>query len=189
MLYGKETLILEEVTSTLLSNKIRKRPNQEEQTGGLVVTGRKGREGKKCPGSSKACHFCHRKDYWKNDCKHQQEYLKKMGQAAKADVALSGVEDTEILMASYKDNTSQDKGWIYDSGITIHVCSNKEMFNCLVVKEEGTIKIVDGSACKVIGTGRVKVTERDGTVLLAQRPSTLVVMMINSCSYSLLIIL
>ena len=28
MLYGKETLILEEVTSTLLSNEIRKSPNQ-----------------------------------------------------------------------------------------------------------------------------------------------------------------
>ena len=43
MLYGKETLILEEVISTLLSNEIRKRQNQEERTGsGLVVTGRKG---------------------------------------------------------------------------------------------------------------------------------------------------
>jgi len=31
MLCGKETLILKEVTSTLLFNKIRKRPNQEEQ--------------------------------------------------------------------------------------------------------------------------------------------------------------
>ena len=42
MLYGKETLILEEVMSTLLSNEIRKRTNQEEQKGsGLVVTGRK----------------------------------------------------------------------------------------------------------------------------------------------------
>jgi len=29
ILYSKETLILEEVTSTLLSNEIRKRPNQE----------------------------------------------------------------------------------------------------------------------------------------------------------------
>jgi len=44
MLYGKETLILEEITSTLLSNEIIKRPNQEEQiVSGLVVTGRKGR--------------------------------------------------------------------------------------------------------------------------------------------------
>ena len=59
MLYGKETLILEEVTSTLLSNEIRKRLNQEEQTGsGLVVIGRKGRgEGRKGPSSSKACHL------------------------------------------------------------------------------------------------------------------------------------
>jgi len=33
MLYGKKILILEEVTSTLLFNKIRKRPNQKEQIG------------------------------------------------------------------------------------------------------------------------------------------------------------
>ena len=32
MLYGKKTLILEEATSTLLSNEIRKMSNQEEQT-------------------------------------------------------------------------------------------------------------------------------------------------------------
>ena len=38
MLYGKETFILKEVTSTLLANEIRKRSNQEEQTeSGLVV--------------------------------------------------------------------------------------------------------------------------------------------------------
>ena len=52
MLYVKETLILEEVTSTLLSNEIRKMLNQKEQEGpGLVVTGRKERkEGKKSSG-------------------------------------------------------------------------------------------------------------------------------------------
>ena len=70
MFYGKKTLILD-VMSTLLSNENRKKQNQKEQTGwGLVNTGRKGRgEGKKSPGSSKACYFCHRKGHWKNDCK------------------------------------------------------------------------------------------------------------------------
>ena len=73
MLYDKETLIMDEVTSILLSNEIRKRPNQEMQIrSGLVVTGRKERGvGKKIPGSSKACHFCHKKDHWKNACKHR----------------------------------------------------------------------------------------------------------------------
>ena len=37
MLYGKETFILEEVTSTLLSNEIRKRSNQEERIGSDLV--------------------------------------------------------------------------------------------------------------------------------------------------------
>ena len=47
MLFGKKTLILEKITSTLLSNKTRKRPNQEKQEGsGLVVTGREEKERK-----------------------------------------------------------------------------------------------------------------------------------------------
>ena len=64
ILYGKEALILE-VTSTLLSNEIRKKSNQEEQTGsGLVVTERKERgKGKEGLRSSKAYHFCHSEGY------------------------------------------------------------------------------------------------------------------------------
>ena len=38
------------------------------------------------------------------------------------------------------------------------------MLNSLIAKEEGTVKIVDGSACKVIGMRIIKVTERDETV-------------------------
>jgi len=74
--------------------------------------------------------------------------------------------DTEVLVASYiKDNTSQGKNWIFDSGSTVHVYSQKELLNnSLVAKEEGIVKMVDGSACEVIGTGIAKVTEKDGMV-------------------------
>ena len=48
ILYGKETLILKEVLSTLLSNEIRKISNQEEQIrSDLVVTGRQKKERRK----------------------------------------------------------------------------------------------------------------------------------------------
>ena len=67
-------------------------------------------------------------------------------------------------MASLEDNTSQGKGWIFDSDSTVHVCFQKELFNSLVAKKERIIKIVDGWACEIISTGTVKVTERDGTV-------------------------
>jgi len=67
-------------------------------------------------------------------------------------------------MDSNEDNTSQGKDWIFDSGSTVHVCSQKEMFNSLVTKEEGIAKMMDGSACEVIGTGTAKVTKTDRTV-------------------------
>jgi len=40
--------------------------------------------------------------------------LKKKGQAAEADAAISGVEDIEVLMTFYEENTSQGKVWIFD---------------------------------------------------------------------------
>ena len=131
----------------------------------MVATRKKRRgEERKGPSSSKACHFYHREGHWKNGCKHRQKWLKKKGQAAEADIA-SGVKDTKILMASYEDKTSQRKGWIFDSGSTVHACSQKELFNnSLVAKEEEIVKMVDGSACEVIGTGTVKVTGREGTM-------------------------
>ena len=42
----------------------------------------------------------------------------------------------------------------------VHVCSQKELFNSLILKEEETIKIVDDLAYKVIGTKTVKVIEK-----------------------------
>ena len=64
--------------------------------------------------------------------------------------------DTELLMASYvEDNTAHGKGWIFNSDSTIHVYSQKELFyNSLIAKEEGIVKMVDGSACEVIGIGQ-----------------------------------
>ena len=90
--------------------------------------------------------------------------MKKKGKAAETDVA-NGVEDIKVLTTSYvEDNTSQDKCWIFGSGSMVHVYSQKELFNSLIATEEGIVKMVDGSACEVIGTGTVKITERDGTV-------------------------
>jgi len=64
MLYGKKTLILEEVTTALLSNEISKTPNQDEQkSSGLVVMRSKKRGGKKRLDSLKTCHICHKEGH------------------------------------------------------------------------------------------------------------------------------
>jgi len=66
-------------------------------------------------------------------------------------------------MASYiEDNTSQSKDWIFDSGSTVYVYSQNELFgNSLVKKEKEVVIMVDDS---IISTETVKVKEREGTV-------------------------
>ena len=77
--------------------------------------------------------------------------------------------DTEILMAAYvEDNTSQGKGWISDSDSKVHVCFHKETFNSLALKEEGTVKMIDGLVCEVISTGTTNITCRGGMMLHAE---------------------
>ena len=161
ILYGKETLILEEVTSTLLLLRLGKdqiKRSRQDQ----IWWSREGKEEEKeekVQTHQRCVTFFTGKVI---ESKHQQEWLKKKGQVAEADVA-SNIEDTERLMAYYEDNTSQGKGWIFDSGSTVHVCYQKELFNnSLVANEEGIAKMVDGSACEVIDTGTINVTERDG---------------------------
>ena len=63
ILYGKKTLILEEVMSTLLSNEIRQKPRGPGRIGfGGHGKERRGEE-RKGLGSLKACHFCHREGH------------------------------------------------------------------------------------------------------------------------------
>ena len=44
--------------------------------------------------------------------------------------------------------------------------AHKNMFNSLVAKEEWTVKMVDGSACEVIGTGKLRLQEEMGQYML-----------------------
>ena len=68
------------------------------------------------------------------------------------------------MLTTSIDNISTYKNWILDTSSAVHVCSQKEVFNSLIAKEERIVKIVDGPACKVVCTGTVNVTGRDGTV-------------------------
>jgi hypothetical protein len=71
-----------------------------------------------------ACRLCHKDGHWKKDCKIRQDWLKKKGQAAEADVAMSGIE-TEVLTTSIiEDNTFQCKNWVLDSASAVYICSH-----------------------------------------------------------------
>ena len=65
----------------------------------------------------------------------------------------------------------------------VHVCSQKELFNSLVTKEERIVKMVDGPVCEVIDIRTAKVIERDGTMRVLE-----VVWYIPEARYNLIFI-
>ena len=87
----------------------------------------------------------------------------------------------------YSDNSE----WILDTGATYHVCPNRDWFHSFEKIDGCFTVMVDDYLCNVEGIGTVSIKMIDGIVrelkkvryVLAQRPSTLVLMMINSCSY------
>jgi len=70
---------------------------------------------------------------------------------------------------------------------------SKELFNSLIVKKEGIVKMVDGSACEVIGTRAIKVKENDRMVhaleaiqyVLQARYSLISIRMLNEEGYQI----
>ena len=61
---------------------------------------------------------------------------------------MSDIENVIDVLMTFMDerNTSTRKGcWILDSDSEDHLYTEKEMFDYLVEKKEGIVKIVDGS--------------------------------------------
>jgi len=80
-----------------------------------------------------------------------------------ASVILSGLEKTEVLMASYKVNTSQGKGWIFVSGSRfVYIFKKRCSTPWLQRRKELSRWWMTQLARSLAQT--VKVTERDGTV-------------------------
>ena len=105
--------------TTLLSNEIRKMPNQDEQKGSdLVVMERKG--GKKSRFIEGMPLLSQRKSL-EEGLQALTRVVEEKRQIAKADVA-EVVSDTYVLAASI-DNTFTDKYWILDSD-----CAESYMF-------------------------------------------------------------
>ena len=110
MLYENENLIVEEVTTTLLSNEIRKRSNQDEQEGQILWPREveEEEEEEEDPSLSKACHFYHMEGHGRR-LQALARIVEEEGASCKTNIAMSGI-NTKVLMASYvEDNSSQGK--------------------------------------------------------------------------------
>ncbi|KAH9803501.1 hypothetical protein KPL71_001790 [Citrus sinensis] len=174
LLYGRQTLSLEEVKSALGTKKLKdKQEKADSESGeGLMARGRpEKREGKwKKQGRSKSkhkqlkCLHCHKEGHFKRDCPERKSKIKdskdKVGNAAIA-TDESNYETAEVLIASKEKIQGE---WVLDSGCTFHMCPNRNYFTSYQSCDSGMVLMGNNSICKVVGIGTVSLKMFDGVV-------------------------
>ena len=137
LMYEKETIVLEEVTSALLSYIKMKQDCDGSQADGLIVKsessnkGRsrsRGRNSNRNRSQSKSrakkdveCFYCHKKGHYKNQCKELKEHLEEKKNGKKplesASVAEETSDDSEVgadLLSVSSGNNVLLESWVLD---------------------------------------------------------------------------
>uniref|UniRef100_A0A2N9E5C8 CCHC-type domain-containing protein n=1 Tax=Fagus sylvatica TaxID=28930 RepID=A0A2N9E5C8_FAGSY len=173
LMYGNDTLELEEVTSALLSHSKMKQDG-DAQGDGLVVHSKPNRSRKKSRGSnsnnersqSKSCAkkdieclYCHKEGHYKNQCKELKQHLEERKNEKKAVEVASVVEeksddnevDGDLLSVSSCDDALSES-WFLDFACSYHMCLKKEWFDTYK-PYNSTVIMGNDATCSVIGIG------------------------------------
>jgi hypothetical protein len=175
LLYGKETLEVEEVSNALLDHYQRKQKNSAESSGdGLVVKGyqdrgrKKDRNDKSARGRSKfksktvKCYKCQKKGHFKRDC---PEWKKEKEESSKSVnvVAVDSESDGDMLFVS-SSTDDLNNSWLLDSACSFHVTPHRSWFDTYRSVNCSSVRMGNDASCKVIGIGTIKIKMFDNVV-------------------------
>nr|GEV47133.1 retrotransposon protein, putative, Ty1-copia subclass [Tanacetum cinerariifolium] len=174
LLYGRESLTLEDVLSNLNSRKLKNKTNAKDDGGGLYVRGMLDHRGNQGRGSLRSkskgkgtyklkCYICYYEDHLKKDCpkknkKKSTGFVKKnAGQGS--GMHFEGYDNGDLLMAVSEERFLE---WIMDSGGSFHMTPKRDFL--FDFKEYGgTVLLGDNRACAIMGIGKVRVQMKDGS--------------------------
>lgn len=173
LMYGRETLTLEEVQNALMSKEMKRKAqlSKENNGDGLYVHGKNFKKGNKNQASQnkengkqetkfrRKCFICSKKDHLKKDCPVMKLYDQKHGVA---DVVsdCEGSDGYEVLVVSKGNH----KGWVMDSGCSFHICPDKDKFLDYQKLDGGTVRLGDDRACPILGLGSIKLRLEGGAI-------------------------
>jgi hypothetical protein len=174
LLYGKETLELEEVSGALLDHYQRKHKDSAESSGeGLVVKGyqdrgrKKDKDDKSARGRSKSkskavkCFKCQKKGHMKRD---YPEWNKgKEESSTSVNVVADSESDGDMLSVS-SSTDGLNNSWLLDSACSFHVTPHRNWFDTYRSINCGSVRMGNDAACTIIGMGTIKIKMSDGVV-------------------------
>ncbi|GJZ41047.1 retrovirus-related pol polyprotein from transposon TNT 1-94 [Tanacetum coccineum] len=140
LLYGRESLTLEDVLSSLNSWELKKRTYAKDDSDGLY---------KDCP---------------KRNKKKSTDFVKKnAGQGS--GMHSEGYDNDDLLMAVSEDRFLE---WIMDSGGSYHMTLRRDFLFDFKEFNGGTVLLSDNRACAIKGTGKVRVQMKDGSSFMLE---------------------
>ncbi|GJU97609.1 zinc finger, CCHC-type containing protein [Tanacetum coccineum] len=169
LLYGKESLTLEDVLSSLNSWELKKRTDVKDDGDGLYVRGRSDNRGNQGRGSSRSkskgkrtyklkCYICNSEDHLKKDCpkrskKKSTGFVKKnAGQGS--GMHSEGYDNGDLILAVSEERFLE---WIMDSGGSFHMTPRRDFLFDFKEFNGGTVLLSN------IGIGKVRVQMKDGS--------------------------
>ncbi|GJU53066.1 copia LTR rider [Tanacetum coccineum] len=180
LLYGRESLTLEDVLSSLNSRELKKRTDAKDDGDGLYVRGRSDHRGNQGRGSSRSkskgkgtyklkCYICYYEDHLKKDCpkrnkKKSTGFVKKnVGQGS--GMHSEGYDNGNLLMAVSEERFLE---WIMDSGGSFHMAPRRDFLFDFKEFNGGTVLLGDNRACAIMGIGKVGVQMKDGSSFMLE---------------------
>ena len=169
LLYGRDTLKLEDVLATLHSRELQKMTEAKVDGGeGLFVRGKsdqsdmqqgKGSAWSKSQGRSSRlkCYICQSEEHLKRDCprynhKKSQGFVRNKYQVSGS--GADGYDSADVMMAM---SVEQLLDWIMDSGGSYHMTYRRDYLFDFEEYDGGNVLLGDGRECRLHGTGKVQV--------------------------------
>ncbi|GJV53861.1 retrovirus-related pol polyprotein from transposon TNT 1-94 [Tanacetum coccineum] len=182
LLYGQESLTMEDVLATLNSMELKKRTEgTKEETGDeLYVRGRSDHSGKAHSGGSSRfksrggtgklkCFICHSEGHLKRDCpmKKSSGFVKKGKRDQDSDSSddKSNAYFGEALVVVRNDKMTE---LVMDSGGSYHMTHMRDFLYDLRVVDGGSVQLGDNRTCTIKGIGKVKIQLHDGSSFILE---------------------
>ncbi|GJY00694.1 hypothetical protein Tco_0358846 [Tanacetum coccineum] len=155
LLYGRKSLTLEDVLSSLNSRELKKMTDAKDDGDGLYVRGRSDHRGSPKERLSK---------------KKPEEINWLCQEECGTGLHSEGYDNGDLLMAVSGERFLE---WIMDSGDSFHMTPRRDLLFDFKEFNGGTVLLDNNRACAIMGIGKVRVQMKDGSSFVLENISTL----------------